>query len=151
MNAAQYNPDIHHRRSIRLKGHDYAGGGLYFVTICAHRDAGEIFAAPSVHEMVARVWEELPKSTAVGASLVGAQGLVSALSPEKGIKGQGTHKGCPYVIMPDHFHALVQMRGGNVALGDVVGAFKSLVVHEYIAGVKAGRFPRFPGRIWHRM
>jgi hypothetical protein len=52
--------------------------------------------------------------------------------------------------MPDHFHALVRMCGGDVALGDVVGAFKSLVVHEYIAGVKAGRFPRFPGKIWHR-
>ncbi len=30
-----YDPQIHHRRSIRLKGHDYAGGGVYFVTVCA--------------------------------------------------------------------------------------------------------------------
>lgn len=30
----QYNPNIHHRRSIRLKGHDYAQAGLYFITIC---------------------------------------------------------------------------------------------------------------------
>ena len=29
-----YNPDIHHRRSIRLKGYDYSSEGLYFVTIC---------------------------------------------------------------------------------------------------------------------
>ena len=29
-----YNPDIHHRRSIRLQGYDYASEGLYFVTIC---------------------------------------------------------------------------------------------------------------------
>ena len=29
-----YNPDIHHRRSIRLKGYDYALEGLYFVTMC---------------------------------------------------------------------------------------------------------------------
>ena len=29
-----YNPDIHHRRSIRLKGYDYASEGLYFVIIC---------------------------------------------------------------------------------------------------------------------
>lgn len=33
-----YDLTKHHRRSIRLKGHDYAGGGLYFVTICAHRE-----------------------------------------------------------------------------------------------------------------
>ena len=29
-----YNPEIHHRHSIRLKGYDYASEGLYFVTIC---------------------------------------------------------------------------------------------------------------------
>jgi len=29
-----YNPDIHHRRSIRLKGYDYSQEGLYFATIC---------------------------------------------------------------------------------------------------------------------
>ena len=29
-----YDPDIHHRRSIRLKGYDYSTEGLYFVTIC---------------------------------------------------------------------------------------------------------------------
>ncbi len=29
-----YNPAIHHRRSIRLKGYDYSQKGLYCVTIC---------------------------------------------------------------------------------------------------------------------
>ena len=29
-----YNPDNHHRRSIRLKGYDYTQKGAYFVTIC---------------------------------------------------------------------------------------------------------------------
>lgn len=29
-----YNPDKHHRRSIRLKGYDYSNAGVYFVTIC---------------------------------------------------------------------------------------------------------------------
>ncbi|RLD82224.1 MAG: hypothetical protein DRJ10_05265 [Bacteroidetes bacterium] len=29
-----YNPKIHHRRSIRLKGYDYSQKGLYFITIC---------------------------------------------------------------------------------------------------------------------
>lgn len=31
-----YNPAIHHRRSIRLKGYDYSQAGMYFVTICVH-------------------------------------------------------------------------------------------------------------------
>ena len=30
----QYNPKIHHRRSIRLKGYDYSQAGAYFITIC---------------------------------------------------------------------------------------------------------------------
>jgi len=29
-----YNPQIHHRRSIRLKEYDYSKNGLYFITIC---------------------------------------------------------------------------------------------------------------------
>ncbi|MGL4598734.1 MAG: transposase [Bacteroidia bacterium] len=31
-----YNPAIHHRRSIRLKGYDYGQAGLYFITICCY-------------------------------------------------------------------------------------------------------------------
>ncbi len=33
-NKLKYNPNIHHRRSIRLNGYDYAQEGLYFITIC---------------------------------------------------------------------------------------------------------------------
>jgi REP element-mobilizing transposase RayT len=29
-----YDPNIHHRHSIRLKGYDYSQEGLYFITIC---------------------------------------------------------------------------------------------------------------------
>ena len=32
-----YNPTIHHRHSIRLKGYDYSQSGLYFVTICVQK------------------------------------------------------------------------------------------------------------------
>lgn len=31
---SRYNPNNHHRRSIRLKGYDYSQSGLYFITIC---------------------------------------------------------------------------------------------------------------------
>ncbi len=30
----KYNPQIHHRRSTRLKGYDYSQEGAYFITIC---------------------------------------------------------------------------------------------------------------------
>jgi len=32
-----FNPNVHHRQSIRLKGYDYAQAGFYFVTICSHQ------------------------------------------------------------------------------------------------------------------
>ena len=32
----KYNPQKHHRRSIRLKGYDYSKPGMYFITICCH-------------------------------------------------------------------------------------------------------------------
>ena len=38
----KYNPGIHHRRSIRLKGYDYTQPGAYFVTICTYQ-RDEIF------------------------------------------------------------------------------------------------------------
>ena len=30
----RFDPDVHHRRSIRLRAYDYARPGLYFVTLC---------------------------------------------------------------------------------------------------------------------
>ena len=31
-----FDPERYHRRSIRLKGHDYTQAGAYFITICTH-------------------------------------------------------------------------------------------------------------------
>nr|CBX27653.1 hypothetical protein N47_H24750 [uncultured Desulfobacterium sp.] len=31
-----FDPDTHHRRSVRLTGYDYSKAGLYFITICTH-------------------------------------------------------------------------------------------------------------------
>ena len=35
----KYDGEIHHRRSVRLSGYDYAQSGAYFVTICAENRA----------------------------------------------------------------------------------------------------------------
>jgi hypothetical protein len=129
-----YDPAKHHRRSIRLKDHDYSGGGLYFVTLCAHRDAGKIFAPEEVRAMVADEWE-----SAAGAGHPQGAPVRAGLAPA-----------LPYIIMPDHFHALVRIERGEKPLGDVIGAFKSRVVHRFVEKVKAGAWPRFAGKIWHR-
>ena len=36
LNKMKCNPQIHHRRSIRLKGYYYSQAGAYFITICCH-------------------------------------------------------------------------------------------------------------------
>ena len=62
-----YNPDKHHRRSIRLKGYDYRQAGAYFVTICTKNRACW-FGAVADGEMqlndagraAQASWDELP-------------------------------------------------------------------------------------------
>jgi len=47
-----YNPRIHHRKSIRLKGYDYSQEGLYFITICVQNKKllfGKIARPTHVH------------------------------------------------------------------------------------------------------
>jgi len=46
-----YNPNIHHRHSIRLKGYDYSQAGLYFITICV-QDRKCLFGKIENDEMV---------------------------------------------------------------------------------------------------
>ena len=33
MQKSKFDPQKHHRRSIRIKGYDYSSGGAYYVTI----------------------------------------------------------------------------------------------------------------------
>ena len=64
----KYDPEKHHRRSIRLKGYDYSQNGAYFVTVCArNRECvfGEIANGKtdlnSAGEMAQQCWHEIPQ------------------------------------------------------------------------------------------
>ena len=70
----KYNPNIHHRRSIRLQNYDYSQEGLYFVTICAKNHIclfGEIVVDTNnqlpemqlneLGEIVQKCWLEIPQ------------------------------------------------------------------------------------------
>ena len=64
----RFDPERHHRRSIRLKGYDYRKSGAYFVTICTqNREClfGEIVDGQmilnDVGRMVQSLWDELPR------------------------------------------------------------------------------------------
>src|SRR3990172_10494093 len=53
--SMNYNPDIHHRRSIRLKGFDYSQPGTYFVTICT-RERELLFEHDNYKAIVGDEW-----------------------------------------------------------------------------------------------
>ena len=62
-----YNPEKHHRRSIRLKGYDYTREGAYYFTICCHQRRcllggieADVMHLNIVGATVKAVWESLP-------------------------------------------------------------------------------------------
>ncbi|MDO9301634.1 MAG: hypothetical protein Q7T89_09635 [Anaerolineales bacterium] len=64
----KYDPQIHHRRSIRLKGYDYSQAGAYFVTICVHQREcllGDVvngkMQLSQFGKIVSYAWLDLPK------------------------------------------------------------------------------------------
>ena len=64
----KYDPNIHHRRSIRLKGYDYSQPGMYFLTICVNERAclfGEInngaMSLNDAGKVVQATWNSLPE------------------------------------------------------------------------------------------
>ena len=151
MKKGAYDPEKHHRRSIRLKGHDYAGDGLYFITLCAHRDAGNIFGQEKAKDILSRIWEEICAAAPENGAEEGrTQGAEEGRTQGAPVRAGLVSAPLPYCIMPDHFHGLIEIRKGEKALGDFICAFKSRATHEVIQRVKAGELPRFPGKIWHR-
>ncbi len=132
---SRYNPNIHHRRSIRLEGYDYAQAGAYFVTICAYaREClfGEIDAdAMMLSEFGEIVRDEWLKSCAIRSEIkLGA-----------------------YIVMPNHFHGIIEIAGittENKTIGDMVGAFESITTVEYIRGVKTSDWQTFDRKLWQR-
>jgi len=87
-----YDPSVHHRRSIRLRGHDYAGRGVYFVTICV-ADNRPLFgtmvngrmASNDAGRIAARCWREIPNH------------FPHAALDE-------------WIVMPDHVHGIIVLR-----------------------------------------
>ena len=159
--------DIHHRRSIRLPGYDYAQPGAYFVTICTQDRAillgdvvGGAMRLNAAGLMVEEWWLKLPEKWPAIRTDV-------------------------FVVMPNHFHAVVvnvgadprvcpglagsnQDSGASLAAtgssvaahaqGAHVGAplhrimqwFKTMTTNEYIRGVKEHDWESFPGKLWQR-
>lgn len=88
-----YNPNIHHRRSIRLKGYDYAQAGVYFITLCTHNREhlfGEVTGGEmklsSLGEIAYHEWLKTPE-----------------IRPNVVLD--------VFVIMPNHMHGILLITG----------------------------------------
>ena len=104
-----YDPNIHHRKSIRLKGYDYSQAGLYFITICV-QDRKCLFGEIIDNEMILNdagkisneCWLDIPKH----------------------FPNSVLHE---HTIMPNHVHGIVELttkgspnvRAGDIGAGDV--------------------------------
>ena len=156
----KYNPDIHHRRSIRLKGYDYSQAGLYFITICTHNRLC-IFGIIKNDEMI----------------LNDAGKMIGNWYRELECKFSDIkcHK---MIVMPNHVHFIVENVGADLRVcpglddsriagvsrnigeqkGEHVGSplhrvvqwFKTMTTNEYIRGVKQNHWQRFDKKLWQR-
>lgn len=86
-----YNPAIHHRRSIRLKGYDYSQAGLYFITICCYNREclfGDVVNGEMVlndaGKFADECWNIIPDH------------FPNAILHE-------------YIIMPNHIHGIIEL------------------------------------------
>lgn len=92
-------PNLHRRRSIRLKGYDYSQPGAYFITICTNNR--ECLFGEIVHEkmvlndagnMIQTIWDEMPFNY-IGTEID------------------------QFVVMPNHIHGIVFINVGATPCG----------------------------------
>jgi hypothetical protein len=90
-----YNPQKHHRRSIRLKGYDYSQAGLYFITMVTQNRAclfGEIENGVMILNQYGQIaYDEWAKTPEIRNNI----------------------ELCDFVIMPNHIHGIVRLLGAN--------------------------------------
>ncbi len=91
----KYNPHIHHRRSIRLKGYDYSQAGLYFITICC-QDRACLFGNIVDGEMICNDMGNIANQC--------------WLAIPNHFPNMVLHE---YVVMPNHIHGIVEIIGTN--------------------------------------
>jgi putative transposase len=169
-----YNPDVHHRHSIRLREYDYSTAGAYFVTVCTQekeRLFGEVIDGEmrlnDAGRMVERIWRELSERF----PLVILDEFVIMPNHFHGIIFLSDRRGEPCVRPNEYIirrgkpcvrpiqqgdHKNVDHKEGDHrgtrenSLGRIMQALKSVTTVEYVRGVHHINWPPFPGRLWQR-
>ncbi|MGE5342272.1 MAG: transposase [Candidatus Omnitrophota bacterium] len=141
----KFNPDIKHRRSIRLKDYDYSSAGIYFITLCTqnnepffgHIANGQMNLNPA-GQMIEKWFNKLSKKF-----------------PDIQID--------QWVCMPDHVHFILikdpfTPSGAHMNSGAHTGAplhiiiqwFKTMTTNDYINSVTDSQWTPFKVRLWQR-
>lgn len=90
-----YDPKKHHRDSIRLKGHNYSTEGFYYITICTEGRQC-LFGAVINGKMVLNDYGKIVDNEWKNTIKIRNDDVM-------------LHE---YVIMPNHIHAIIQIRRG---------------------------------------
>ncbi len=91
--SGKYEPNMHHRRSIRLPCYDYSQEGWYFVTICAQNQAC----------MFGNIVNDQMRLNNAGLMVRTWWRKVGGKFPSVQTDG--------YIIMPNHFHGILNIAG----------------------------------------
>lgn len=171
MTPMKYNPAIHHRRSIRLKGYDYSKQGIYFITICCHHRKcwfgiieNEKMILNEYGQIAYNEWDELPKRFSnidLGEFVImpnHMHGIIVIHSPGTTISGPGAPvfngPGASDFIgsgaSPDPTDQTGPMIPNNPTIGDMVGAYKSLAAVECLKIFKPNNIDQMMGKLWQR-
>ena len=97
----KYNPDIHHRKSIRLKGYDYSQAGLYFITICCQ-------------DRICRFGEILTDENLQPKMILNDAGIIANecwLEIPEHFPNAKLHE---HIVMPNHVHGIIELSGEEV-------------------------------------
>jgi REP element-mobilizing transposase RayT len=87
----KFNPKIHRRRSVRLKGYDYARSGQYFVTACTHRR----------ELLFGEVIEGQMRRNALGDIVHAEWYATERIRPEIRLDA--------FIVMPNHLHGIIEI------------------------------------------
>ena len=125
----KFNPEIHHRRSIRLKGYDYSCEDLYFITICCY-DRICVFG-----NIVTGV-QNFEPGNIPGNNSVGAQKFVPGNTPGNdsvGVQNAGVQNFEPLRSPPkNEFQKIIPRSIGSIVRGYKIGVTKWFHQHTEV-------------------
>lgn len=98
-----YNPDKHHRRSIRLEGYDYSQEGLYFITLCC-KDRLHLFG---------HITDGIMHLNPIG-EIADSEWLNSPNVRDNIVLHE-------HIIMPNHLHGIIEITKSKAGKEDNIG------------------------------